>query len=129
MRVNPCQRFIMADDKRECLLQFPTIRSLTPEQTEALEALVTGRDVSIWKVADFGDEMFRFAKFMKHFSGSIASCRDRLKSAHSCYGLGWAEVIKQILSFLLVCVCVCEGEGGLGGHNPASNVALATKYQ
>ena len=81
------------------------------------------------EVADFGDEMLRFAKFMKHFSGSIASCRDRLKSAHSCYGLGWVEVIKQILSFLLVCVCVCEGEGGLGGHNPASNVALATKYQ
>ena len=122
MRVNPCQRFIMADDQRECLLQFPTIRSLTPEQTEALEALITGRDVPIWKVADFGDEMLRFAKFMKHFSGSIASCRDRLKSAHSCYGLGW-------MSFLLVCVSVCEAEGGLGGHNPASNVALATKYQ
>ena len=122
MRVNPCQRFIMADNQRECLLQFPTIRSLTPVQTEALEALITGRDVSIWKVADFGDEMLRFAKFMKHFSGSIASCRDRLKSAHSCYGLGW-------MSFLLVCVSVCEAEGGLGGHNPASNVALATKYQ
>ena len=27
--------------------------------------------------ADFGDEMFRFAEFLKHFSGSLASCRDR----------------------------------------------------
>ena len=27
--------------------------------------------------ADFGDEMVRFAVFMKHFSGSLAPCRDR----------------------------------------------------
>ena len=27
--------------------------------------------------ADFGEEMLRFAVFMKHFSGSLASCRDR----------------------------------------------------
>ena len=27
--------------------------------------------------ADFGGEMLRFAEFMKHFSGSLASCRDR----------------------------------------------------
>ena len=27
--------------------------------------------------ADFGDEMIRFAEFMKHFSRSLASCRDR----------------------------------------------------
>ena len=25
-------------------------------------------------------------------------------------------------------VCVCGAEGGLGGHNQASNVALAAKY-
>ena len=28
------------------------------------------------------------------------------------------------MSFLLVRVCVCEAEGGLGGHNQASNVSL-----
>ena len=27
-----------------------------------------------------------------------------------------------------VCVCVCGAEGGLGGHDQASNVALADKY-
>ena len=27
-----------------------------------------------------------------------------------------------------VCVCVCGAEGGLGGHNRASNVALQAKY-
>ena len=27
-----------------------------------------------------------------------------------------------------VCVCVCGAEGGLGGHDQASNVALAAKY-
>ena len=27
--------------------------------------------------ADFGDKILRFAEFMKHFSGSLASCRDR----------------------------------------------------
>ena len=26
------------------------------------------------------------------------------------------------------CVCVCGVEGGLGGHNQASNIALAAKY-
>ena len=30
--------------------------------------------------------------------------------------------------FFKVCVCVCEAEGGLGGHNYASNVALQAKY-
>ena len=30
------------------------------------------------------------------------------------------------MSFLLV--CVCGAEGGLGGHNQASNVALVAKY-
>ena len=43
--------------------------------------------------------------------------------------VGWAEVIRQTASFLLVCVCVCVcvcgAEGGLGGHDQASNVALA----
>ena len=42
--------------------------------------------------------------------------------------VGWAEVIRQTVSFLLgcvcVCVCVCRAEGGLRGHNQASNVAL-----
>ena len=28
-------------------------------------------------LADFGDEMLRFAEFMKNFSGSLASCRGR----------------------------------------------------
>ena len=32
------------------------------------------------------------------------------------------------VSFLLVCVCVCEAGGWAGGHNQASNVALTTKY-
>ena len=41
--------------------------------------------------------------------------------------VGWAEVIRQTVSFLLVCVCVCGGEGGLVGHDKASNVALAAK--
>ena len=42
--------------------------------------------------------------------------------------VGWAEVIRQTVSFLLVCVCVWGAEGGLGGHDQASNVALAAKY-
>ena len=42
--------------------------------------------------------------------------------------VGWAEVIRQTVSFLLVCVCVCGAEGGLGGHDQASNVAQAAKY-
>ena len=42
--------------------------------------------------------------------------------------VGWAEVIGQTVSFLLVCVCVCGAEGGLGGHNQASDVAPAAKY-
>ena len=29
-------------------------------------------------LTDFGDEMLRFPEFLKHFSGSLASCRDRL---------------------------------------------------
>ena len=33
------------------------------------------------------------------------------------------------MSFLLVlCVCVCGAEGGLGGHDQASNVTLVAKY-
>ena len=42
--------------------------------------------------------------------------------------VGWAEIIRQTVSFLLVCVCVCGAEGGLCGHDQASNVALAAKY-
>ena len=42
--------------------------------------------------------------------------------------VGWAEVIRQKVPFLLVCVpCLWDG-GGLGGHDQASNVALAGKY-
>ena len=26
------------------------------------------------------------------------------------------------------CVCVCGAEGGLGGHNQETNIALAAKY-
>ena len=29
--------------------------------------------------------------------------------------VGWAEVIRQTLSFLLVCVCVCGAESGAEG--------------
>ena len=36
-------------------------------------------------------------------------------------------VVRQTLSFF-VGVCVCGAEGGLGGHDQASNVALAAKY-
>ena len=36
------------------------------------------------------------------------------------------------MSFLVVCVrvcvCVCGAEGGLGGHDQASNAALEAKY-
>ena len=32
------------------------------------------------------------------------------------------------MSFLLVRVCVCGAEGGLGGHDQASNVALVAIY-
>ena len=42
--------------------------------------------------------------------------------------VGWAEVIRQTVSFLLVCVCVCGAEGGLSGHDQALNVALEAKY-
>ena len=42
--------------------------------------------------------------------------------------MGWAEVIRQTVSFLLVCVCVCVAEGGLSGHNQESNAALVAKY-
>ena len=42
--------------------------------------------------------------------------------------VGWAEIIRQTVSFLLVRVCVCGAEGGLGGHDQASNVAQAAKY-
>ena len=40
--------------------------------------------------------------------------------------VGWAEVIRQSVLFVgvCVCVCVCRAEGGLHGHNQASNVAL-----
>ena len=40
----------------------------------------------------------------------------------------WAGVVWQTVSFLLVSVCVCGAEGRLGGHNQASNIALAAKY-
>ena len=42
--------------------------------------------------------------------------------------VGWAEIIRQTVSFLLVRGCVCGAEGGLGGHDQASNVAQAAKY-
>ena len=50
--------------------------------------------------------------------------------------VGWAEVIRQKVSFSLVCVCVCVhgcvcvcgAEGGLGGHDQASNAALEAIY-
>ena len=36
----------------------------------------------------------------------------------------WADSVL----FVDVCVGVCGAEGGLGGHNQASKVALAAKY-
>ena len=41
----------------------------------------------------------------------------------------WAGGGMSRVSFLLVCVCVCEAGGWAGGHNQVSNVALTTKYQ
>ena len=41
--------------------------------------------------------------------------------------MGWAEVIRQKVFFLSVCVGVCGAEGVLGGHDQASNVALEAK--
>ena len=42
--------------------------------------------------------------------------------------VGWAEIIRQTVSFLLARVCACGAEGGLGGHDQASNVTQAAKY-
>ena len=36
----------------------------------------------------------------------------------------WADSVL----FVGVCLCVCGAEGGLGGHNQASDVAPAAKY-
>ena len=43
--------------------------------------------------------------------------------------VGWAEIIRQTVSFFVcVCACVCGVEGGLGKQNQASDVALQAKY-
>ena len=43
--------------------------------------------------------------------------------------VGWAEIIRQTVSFFVcVCACVCGVEGGLGEQNQASDVALQAKY-
>ena len=41
-------------------------------------------------------------------------------------GMGRGHQADSFL-FVGVCVCVCGGEGGLVGHDKASNVALAAK--
>ena len=43
--------------------------------------------------------------------------------------VGWAEIIRQTVSFFVsVFACVCGVEGGLGEQNQASDVALQAKY-
>ena len=42
--------------------------------------------------------------------------------------VGGAEVTGRHVLFVDECVGVCGAEGGLGGHNQASKVALAAKY-
>ena len=40
--------------------------------------------------------------------------------------MGSGHLADSVL-FVGVCACVCGAEGGLGGHNQASNIALAAK--
>ena len=42
-------------------------------------------------------------------------------------GMGRGHKADSVL-FVGVCGCVCGAEGGLGGYNQASNVALEAKY-
>ena len=42
--------------------------------------------------------------------------------------MGRGRKAKESFLLVCVCVCVCGAEGGLSGHNQASNVALAAKY-
>ena len=42
-------------------------------------------------------------------------------------GIGRGHQADSVL-FVDVCVCVCGVEGGLGGHDQASNLAFAAKY-
>ena len=46
-------------------------------------------------------------------------------------GMGWGHQVESVLFggvCACVCVCVCGAEGGLGGHDQASNAALEAKY-
>ena len=44
-------------------------------------------------------------------------------------GMGRGHQADSVLFVgVCVCVCVCGAEGGLCGHDQASNVALAAKY-
>ena len=78
-----------------------------------------------------------FQDFSSKFSFISGQLCDKKTCAFVVMGIGkkvvWAEGgmgrgRKAKESFLLVCVCVCGAEGGLSGHNQASNVALAAKY-
>ena len=78
-----------------------------------------------------------FQDFGSKFSFISGQLCDKKTCAFVVMGIGkkvvWAEGWmgrgrKAKESFLLVCVCVCGAEGGLSGHNQASNVALAAKY-
>ena len=78
-----------------------------------------------------------FQDFWNKFSFIFGQLCDKKTCVFVVMGIGkrlcgleveWAEVIRQTVSFLLVCVCVCGAEGGLGGHDQASNVALVAIY-
>ena len=43
-------------------------------------------------------------------------------------GMGRGHQADRVLFVGIVCVCVCGAEGGLGGHDQASNVTLVAKY-
>ena len=78
-----------------------------------------------------------FQDFWNKFSFIFGQLCDKKTCAFVVMGIGkkvvWAEGgmgrgRKAKESFLLVCVpCLWDG-GGLGGHDQASNVALAGKY-
>ena len=53
-------------------LKTPQNHSRQQRKTKLSELHLSDRHL-----ADFGDEMLRFAEFMKNFSGSLASCRGR----------------------------------------------------
>ena len=58
--------------------------------------------------AEFGDEMFRFAEFLKHFSGSLASCRDRPLPNNVRVQLAYQIIdVTRPQTHRVVCLCLC----------------------